>query len=133
MKIYVSHSIRGIKGATATHEDMIINCRRAITFTKELRLLFPDIDFYTPAEHEFPPVGYLLRKNYVTVKQVLEIDCEIVSERSMTLAWSPDQFISNGMMREIICASVAGKDVAVVRDIYEAKLIIDAALERKLC
>ena len=58
------------------------------------------------------------------------VDCKIIDKRSMVLAWAPDQYISGGMMTEVIHATVTGKDVAVARDIHEAVLVINAALER---
>lgn len=128
--IYVSHSIRGIKGANATHEDMIANNNKAIEFAKELRLVFSDIDFYVPAEHdEFVITAF--EKNYITENEILNVDCGIINSRNMVLAWSPDQYVSNGMLTELIHASTTGKDCAVMRDIHEATMIINAALERR--
>lgn len=129
--IYVSHSIRGIKGADATHQDMLNNNLKAMEFAKELRLAFSDIDFYVPAEHdEFVMTAY--EEDYLGENAILNVDCCIINSRDMVLVWAPDQFISNGMMTELIHASVTGKEIAVVRNIHEAQLVIDAALIRRL-
>ena len=129
--IYMSHSIRGIKGAAATRGDMDANNQKAMNFGAELKQAFPNIDFYIPAEHdEFVLVAY--EKHYVNESNILNVDCTIINSRNMVLTWSPDQFISNGMMTELIHASVAGKSCAVVRNMDEAKLVIDAALGRKM-
>lgn len=131
MKIYMSHSIRGIKGPDATHDDMAANNKKAVEFAAELRVVFPAVDFYVPAEHdEFVTIAY--ERNILQEGQILDIDCVIIDERDMVLAWIPDQYISNGMMIEIIHASITDKDVVVVRDIIEAKGVINAALERQL-
>lgn len=130
LSIYVSHSIRGIKGADATHEDMLANNLKAIAFGKELRLAFPDIDFYVPADHdEFVIVAY--ENNYIDENGILNIDCKIIDNRDIVLAWIPDQYMSNGMQTEAVHAAVTGKLLATVRDIREATLIIKAVLERK--
>lgn len=128
--IYVSHSIRGTKGANATHEDMVANNNKAIEFAKELRLAFPDINFYVPAEHdEFVTIAY--EDNILQEGQILDIDCKIIDKRDMILTWAHDQYISNGMMTELIHASIIGKDCAVVRNIVEAEGVINAALGRR--
>ena len=128
--IYVSHSIRGIKGSAATREDMDANNQKAVNFGTKLKQAFPDIDFYIPAEHdEFVLVAY--ERHYISESNILNVDCTIINTRDMVLAWLPDQFISNGMMIELIHASATGKSCAVVRDIEEAVTVIEAALMRR--
>ncbi len=127
--VYVSHSIRGIKGVDATNEDMENNNKKAKVFGKELRLKFPDVDFYVPADgDEFVMIAY--EQNYLSENEILNIDCSIIDKRSMVLAWIPDQYISGGMLIEAIHASKTGKSFAIARDIHEASLVINAALER---
>ena len=129
--IYVSHSIRGIKGKDATHEDMVANNKKAIVFGEELRQVFPDIDFYVPADNdEFVIVAY--EKGYLDEQEILAVDCAIIDVRDMVLAWIPDQYVSNGMQTEAIHAVTAGKPLATVRDIHDAQLVIDAVLERRM-
>lgn len=130
--IYMSHSIRGMKGSDATAEEMAANNLKAIAFGKEVRGCFPeDIELYVPGDgDEFISIAY--KEGILTDTQILHIDCELIDKRDMVLAWSPDQFMSGGMMVELIHASKAGKDVAVVQNIEEATQVINAALERRL-
>ena len=129
--IYLSHSIRGIKGSAATHEDMDANNQKAINFGAELKQAFPDIDFYIPAEHdEFVLVAY--ERHYISESNILNVDCTIINTRDMVLAWSPDQFISNGMMTELIHAAATDKSCAVIRNLNEAVIVINAVLRRKV-
>jgi len=132
LRVYISHSIRGAKGADATHEDMAANNRKAIAFVTDLKARFQDeVEFYCPGEHdEFVLVGYEL--GILSETQILAVDCKIIESRDMILAWAPDQHISNGMMIEVIDASMNGKQVVVVKDKLDAEAVIDAALERKL-
>lgn len=86
-------------GKKATPEQIAKNCKKAIEFGKWLRKTFPSVEFYIPAEHEnFVTPCY--RKGYLTIKQILEIDCEIISKCDGMLIYAPDDFISNGMKVE---------------------------------
>lgn len=99
-KIYVSHSIRGKFGATATEEQMIANCERAVNFGRLLRLNFPQIEWYVPAEHDdFVRRAY--KKNYLTESEILDVDCDILKTCNGLLVYSPDEFISTGMKIEM--------------------------------
>lgn len=82
IKLYMSHAIRGIKGPAATGADMKANTFAAIRATRVMRAwLHPlPVEIYCPAEHEFPPVGLLLKKGYITTKQILDVDCQIVRD-----------------------------------------------------
>jgi hypothetical protein len=104
MKIYVSHSIRGKFGATATEEQMAANCKKAVQFGKLLRLNFPQIEWYVPAEHDdFVRRAY--QKNYLTESEILDIDCEILKTCNGLLVYIPDDYISMGMQIEISYAA----------------------------
>lgn len=99
MKIYVSHSIRGRSGVDATATEMELNCQRAMGFGKWLKEKF-DYDFYIPAEHDlFVQKAHF--KNYLTEKQILDIDCDIISECDAMIIYTPDGYISRGMNIEI--------------------------------
>ncbi len=101
-RIYVSHSIRGKFGKDAMREQMVENCQKAIRFGKYLRECFPEVDWYVPGDHEFPPVSYFIRKKYVTIEQVLDIDTEIIGEENCKgiLFYMPDSYLSPGMLVE---------------------------------
>ena len=114
IKVYVSHSIRGKKGNDATDEDMQHNVTLAIMFGQTLRRKFPRVDFYVPGDHEFPPIGNLLRKKYITVEQILEIDCDIVRQCAFVIAYAPDSYLSRGMKKEIEYAGENGIPIIVI-------------------
>ena len=127
IKAYVSHSIRGKMGKEATDEYMEENNLKAIAFGNELRKAFPNIDFYIPGDHdEFVCIAY--KEKYINEKQILWIDCQIINSRNFVLAWSPDDFISNGMRIEIEHAHLHNIRVLVVKDINDAKSIINHCL-----
>lgn len=129
IKIYVSHSIRGLKGADATDEDMRINNRRATAFGKILRSMFPKIDFYVPADgDEFVLIAH--RKKYLTEKQILDVDCGIVDTCNAVLAYIPDQYISNGMLVEIYHAHSTNKPVLLMKSWACGSTIINRYLEQ---
>jgi len=115
IRIYVSHPIRGIKGADATKEDMQANNKLAISFGKFLQAQFPHVDFYVPAVHdEFVMIGY--DESIFNEDDILHIDCKIVDTCDAVVAYIPERHISNGMLVEITHANMTGKPVLVVTD-----------------
>jgi hypothetical protein len=99
-KIYVSHSIRGKNGNTATPEQMAENCAKVRFFGKCLRLnVSNQIDWYIPGEHD-ELISYLFHKGYITEAAILEGDCDILSKCQGLIIYMPDDFISNGMQVE---------------------------------
>lgn len=121
MRFYVSHSIRGAKGADATPADMKANCDRVIKIANEIREALPSIELYVPAEHEFPPVGYLLREGYVTTENVLKVDCMIIDECDGIIVFSPpDDPMCGGRTIEYEHAIVTSKPVIVFEHVDAA-------------
>lgn len=113
VRIYLSHSIRGKHGKDATVEQMEYNNELAKSYGRQLRLHFSKVDFYIPGEHdEFVLIAYL--KGYLAEKQVLDVDCEIVSRCNLVVALAPDGYISRGMRVEIDYAVSAGIPVQIV-------------------
>jgi len=100
IKVYISHSICGKMGDGATKEYMDVNNKKAIIFGETLSGEFPNIDFHVPGAYE----GFVRpahRKGHLTRKQILDIDCDIISDGSFIVVYSPDDFISKGMKVEI--------------------------------
>ena len=100
IKVYISHSIRGKMGDAATKEYMDANNKKAIAFGEALSKEFPNISFHVPGAYE-EFVGPAYRKGHLTEKQILDIDCDIISDGSLIVVFSPDDFISKGMKVEI--------------------------------
>jgi len=89
MRVYCSHSIRGKYGKDATHVQMQANCDTIIGLVKQLRVIFPTIEFYIPAESE-PFVQRASDKHYLTEHQILEIDCMIVDNCDAVIIYVPE-------------------------------------------
>ena len=98
-RIYVSHSIRGKWGKDATPEQMDENNKAAIIFGRALRVFFPEVEWYVPADHdEFVCLAY--QKKFLSESQILEVDCEMIKIRDGILFYMPDDYISGGMQIE---------------------------------
>lgn len=93
IKIYMSHAIRGVKGAKATDADMRTNNTAAIRAASIMRQVLQPvedrfnciIEIYCPADHdEFVMIAY--RNGALTEAQILAVDCDIV-DRCQALIW----------------------------------------------
>ncbi len=127
IRVYVSHSIRGIKGADATNEDMVANNVKAVAFGKELRRRFPNVDFYIPGDgDEFVMLAY--QSKFLDEYEILNVDCQIIDVRDVVLAYIPDQYISNGMLIEVQHAHKTGKPIFLVKDIEQAEQVLNRYL-----
>ena len=88
MRVYMSHSIRGKLGNAATPASLQENCLAAIETGEEIRKACPWANIYIPAEHEdFVQKAY--DKKYMTEKQILEIDCDIIAECDILIVYVP--------------------------------------------
>jgi len=97
---YLSHYIRGKKGKRATDRDMELNCQKAIVAGKVLELCIPALNIYIPGEHdEFVAMAY--RKHRIDIDVVLDTDCDILDKRDLLIVYDYENFLSNGMVREI--------------------------------
>lgn len=132
IKIYVCHSIRGKKGINATDENMRRNNDLAIIFGKALRRKIPGVEFYVPGDHdEFIIIAY--RKKYLSEKQILDVDCEIVRRCSFMIAYTPDGYLSRGMKVEIEYANENGIPVIIVGKLDKSGIASINRQLRNLC
>jgi len=107
MRVYVSHPIRGALGAKATREDELANMQLAVDFARLLRVAFPSVEFYVPAEHnEFVMEAYF--KHHLSEDAVLDTDIIILKKRDVVVVFAPEAHISGGMKREMDAAVKAG-------------------------
>jgi hypothetical protein len=98
LTIYLSHPISG--GGT---DNLIIqkkNCKKAIEFGEWFRKTWPEVHLYIPAESE-PFVGNAYKYNFLTISQILDIDCLILADCNGILAFCPNGKESAGMSYEI--------------------------------
>ena len=95
MKFYLSHSIRGKYGNTATNMQMKENCEKAILIANLIRNALPSIEIYCPAEHEdFVLTAY--QKHYITEKQILDVDCSIIDNCTGVIIYVPEGDVLQG-------------------------------------
>lgn len=103
IKVYMSHPIRGKGGSKTTYEEMKANNQKAIVKGKDIQSCFPELDVYIPAEHdEFVIIAY--QKDYITIDQLLDVDCEIVKKCKLLLVYNWENCLGGGMKREVECA-----------------------------
>ena len=125
------HSIRGIAGTNATYKIMEANNQKAIEFVGNLKFAFPNVDFYCPAEHdEFVVTAW--EKGLINENEILDVDCQILSKRHILLVYAYDQYISNGMLREIKHAQLLGIPVFFAINIVDASEVLNKELHRML-
>lgn len=104
---YISHPIRGARGAAATHADMEANNRRAMEFARIVRAEFPGLSLYVPAEHdEFILLAY--ETGRLDEAAILAVDKLIIVKRDVLLAYAPEGYVSSGMQVEIAEAQRLG-------------------------
>jgi len=89
MKVYLSHPIRGSKGNNATNIEMQKNCDAALALGNVLKAKFPNLDFYVPASSE-PFVRLAYEHNYLTIQDILKIDCMIIDTCDMVIVYTPE-------------------------------------------
>ena len=101
IKVYMSHPIRGILRDQATEETMRANNQRSISWGKALLINFgSNLDLYVPGEHdEFVLIAYL--NKYLTEKQILDVDCEIVGRCKAVVVANWEGKLSGGMQVEV--------------------------------
>lgn len=100
IKAYLSHSIMGKMGSSATEEYIKSNNRKAVVMGKNIRGCFPEIDLHVPAECEaFVHRAY--KMGHLTIDQILDIDCDIVDGVDLLLVFNHENHISHGMKVEM--------------------------------
>lgn len=78
IRVYMSHPIRGPLKDKATTQDIHRNCEYAIELAEMIRTFLPvPVKLYVPGEHE-DFVHRAWQGQYLTIKQILEIDCNII-------------------------------------------------------
>ena len=119
MRFYLSHPIRGSKGDKATAVDMKQNNDRAIEIANYIRdSITLEIEVYVPAEHE-EFVLRTLKFNYLTIDQILAIDCSIIDTCDAVLIYSPDGNIVSGCKVEHDHAIKNDIPVCVFKDVTD--------------
>jgi len=121
IRAYCSHAIRGHAGDKCPEEQRDFNKAKAIEWGKKLWLYFgSQLELYIPgANDDWAVVG--LEKGYLTIDQVLDIDCSIVEGCDVLLIMDWEG-ISGGMGREIDAANKSGIPTRVITGVDEIEL-----------
>lgn len=107
-KIYLSHALAGPKGKDATDDDIWENVFTYRKIGEEIKAYLIDWEkmdglpksyLYVPADHEEFVFNARIMK-YVTVPEILKVDCAIVHTCSLLIAFG-DHTQSGGMQVEI--------------------------------
>ena len=127
-RIYMSHTIRGRGGLDATEADIKINLAAATRIGVEIKAYlldwekmdrFPRSDLYVPADHdEFVQIAW--HKEYLNEKQVLEVDCDIISRCDLVIIYG--NYVSRGMKIELDFAQDNGIAVFKMPSVSEMSI-----------
>ena len=113
IKVYVSHSIRGLKGSRATKKDMRFNCDRIKLLIGRVRECLPEVEFYVPGEQE-EFVGLSYTTGQLNEKQILDIDCSIVKNCNAVAVFLPDEDSELQGGRKIEADYALSEDIPVI-------------------
>lgn len=130
LRIYLSHSIRGIKGNDATLEDMAENCRKAHEFAEQLRTAIADFEIYCPADHD-EALSIAYHKGLLTIDELLGVDCAILQRRDAVLVCCLDNYVSGGMWVEIRYAQLHNIPVHIVSSLNHAVELVTRMLKER--
>jgi len=79
IKVYYSTPIRGVWGDSASIEYIRANCQQGIENVKFLRVNFPDVEWYCPAESD-TLIQILFVAGKLSSKDILWGDCQIIED-----------------------------------------------------
>lgn len=96
---YLSHCIRANK-ENPSIKEMMLNNNKAIVLANELRKTFPFLDIYVPAENNEFDLEVCGGK-YLTMDQILEIDCKILEKKDLLLLYKWQKDLSTGQKVEV--------------------------------
>jgi len=125
---YLSHPIRGEKGADATPQDMVINNDLASLVGKMLRNACPALDLYVPADND-EYVSEAYARGSALEFEILEIDKVILGRRDILIAFSYRGIISRGMRIELDEAERMGIPVFRFSRITEIPQLAERIIE----
>ena len=89
-RVYLAHNIRGPGGKAASPATVRRNLKKARTVGRRLRERFPRWDLYVPAEGE-AFVKMTIDRCFLSIKDVLELDQDIIAGSDLLVLLSPRQ------------------------------------------
>ena len=101
IRVYASHAIRGVMGKDCPRKQRDFNKEKAISWGSKLWTYFgSQLELYIPgASDDWAEIG--MEKGYLTVEQILDIDCEIISQYDAILVLNWEGVFSGGMKIEV--------------------------------
>ena len=118
MKVYLSHKITG-GGKSFSHIDMKKNCDEAIDAGKQIRAALSSIELYIPAESE-DFVGIAYQDNYLTIQEILEVDCKIIDTCEIVIVYIPKgDELQGGRLVEYNHAVREKKPIYIFKDVQQ--------------
>ena len=111
MKLYLSHKISG-DGKTTSFTEQQKNCDKAILIANMICNALPSVEVYVPGGQTERFVRIALIKKYLTVEQVLDIDCTIIDGCDGVIIYLPQSdTLQGGCLVEYDHAVVTHKPV----------------------
>lgn len=108
IRVYASHAIRGRMGKDCLRKQRDLNKKKAVSWGRELWAYFgSQLELYIPgANDDWAEIG--MEKGYLTVDQILDIDCNIISQCDAVLVLNWEGTLSGGMKIEVVYANEHG-------------------------
>lgn len=131
MKFYLSHAIMGKAGASAGCDVQARNCADAKRVAYRLRMLFPKLELYVPAENE-TFVKIAIDSGHLSVKAVLDIDCKIIDNCDGVIVYVPEgDELQGGRKVEYDHAVATNKPACIFHTPEEAADYLEAMYRRE--
>ena len=129
-KAYLSHPIMGKQSRDATEEYIEVNNAKAAFTGHLIRAALPELDLHVPSDMEaFVHRAYKL--GHMTIDQILDVDCNIITECDVLLVYDHEFHTSSGMQREIDHANSLGIPIVVFNSFNDEVLLdIERALSK---
>lgn len=126
IKVYLSHSISNGDESTSV-ENQRANCKEARRVGRIIQEALPMVEVYIPGGSTEKFVRRAYNSGYISVNQILEIDCEIVSDSDMIVVYAPDhEQVTGGRLVELNHALHEGVPNYVFGEPCHAIQFIDA-------
>jgi hypothetical protein len=129
----MSHPIRGTTG------DIEGNCKKAAAAARRLRHVFPEVDFYVPAEHDLT-LQILTAEHKLSIDDILFADLQILTACSgymfyhfqesagSTLEWQKAQDLELGHCFDTVNYSIEKASYSLLRKDFTG--LVETAIQR---
>lgn len=124
---YVSHTIRGRKGAQCSEEEMQSNCLKAThDMTAVCNMLSRaglPVQLYIPGANDlFVQKAY--KAGRLTETQILDTDCDIISDCDFLLVYDWGNYIGGGVKTEMEYATTHNIPTIVIHELDQQNYIL---------